>query len=53
MGHGLKLCFGTGLTFNAVFVFAMTFFMRDDQGISARIAIGLTLDVLAALALGS
>lgn len=53
MGHGLKLCFGTGaLLFPiAVFVFAMTFFMRDDQGISTRIAIGLTLDVLAALAL--
>ncbi len=34
----------------AVFVFAMTFFMRDDQNFYALLLI-LTLDVLAALAL--
>ena len=53
LGHGLKLCFGTGAPLFpiALFVFAMTFFIRDEQAISTRIAIGLSLDVLAALAL--
>ncbi len=35
----------------ALFVVAMTFFMRNEGSISTRIATGLVLDVLAALAL--
>lgn len=53
VGHGLKLCFGTGAPLFpiALFMFAMTFFMRDEGPVSTRIAVGLTLDVLAALAM--
>ncbi|WP_455022121.1 DNA translocase FtsK 4TM domain-containing protein [Lancefieldella rimae] len=52
-GHALRLCFGTGAPLFpiALFVVAMTFFMRNERSISARIATGLVLDVLAALAL--
>ncbi len=53
VGQGLMLCFGAGAILFpiALFVFAMTFFMDGDGPVSGRVAGGLTLIVLAVLAM--
>ena len=53
VGHALTLCFGTGAILFpiAVFLFAMTFFMDENGPISGRVALGLSLIVLAVLAM--
>ncbi len=53
VGHALKVSFGTGavLVPAALFLFSMTFFMGEGGPISGHAAAGLTLIVLAILAM--
>ena len=53
MGALLTTCFGAGafLFPVALFVFAMTFFLDDEDPISGRIALGLTLIIVSLLSL--
>ena len=52
-GNFLTLCFGAGafLFPVALFVFAMTFFLDDEESISGRVALGLTLIIVSVLSL--
>ncbi len=52
-GNFLTLCFGAGafLFPVALFVFAMTFFLDDEDSISGRVALGLTLIIVSVLSL--
>lgn len=53
MGTFLTLCFGAGAFMFpvALFVFAMTFFLDDEEPISGRVALGLTLIIVSILSL--
>ncbi len=53
VGHALKVSFGTGAILFpvAVFLFSMTLFMGEDGPFSGHVAAGLTLIVLAVLAM--
>ena len=52
-GNFLTLCFGAGafLFPVALFVFSMTFFLDDEDSISGRVALGLSLIIVSVLSL--